>query len=104
MAGKWTAKDIPDQSGRVAVVTGANSGLGLVTARELARAGAAVVLTARDTAKGDQALASIRESVPGADVRVAELDLADSPPCAPSPTSDRCGPSRRPSTATGSIC
>jgi NAD(P)-dependent dehydrogenase (short-subunit alcohol dehydrogenase family) len=77
MADKWTLKDIPAQGGRVAVVTGANSGLGLVTARELARAGAAVVLTARDTAKGDQALASIRESVPGADVRVAELDLAD---------------------------
>jgi len=77
MAGKWTVKDIPDQGGRVAVVTGANSGLGLVTARELARAGAAVVLTARDTAKGDRALASIRDSVPGADVRVAELDLAD---------------------------
>jgi NAD(P)-dependent dehydrogenase (short-subunit alcohol dehydrogenase family) len=77
MAVKWTAKDIPDQSGRVAVVTGANSGLGLVTARELARAGATVVLTARDTAKGEQALASIREAVPGAEVRAQELDLAD---------------------------
>ena len=77
MAGKWTAKDIPDQSGRVAVVTGANSGLGLVTARELARAGAAVVLTARDTGKGEQAAASIRESVPAADISVQELDLAD---------------------------
>ncbi len=40
MASKWTTADIPDQHGRVAVVTGANSGLGLVTARELARAGA----------------------------------------------------------------
>ncbi len=77
MAGKWTAKDIPDQSGRLAVVTGANSGLGLVTARELARAGAAVVLAARNTAKGEQAAASINEAVPGADVRVQELDLAD---------------------------
>ena len=77
MAGKWTAKDIPDQSGRLAVVTGANSGLGLVTARELARSGAAVVLAARNTPKGEQAAASINEAVPGADVRVQELDLAD---------------------------
>jgi NAD(P)-dependent dehydrogenase (short-subunit alcohol dehydrogenase family) len=77
MVGKWTAKDIPDQSGRLAVVTGANSGLGLVTARELARSGAAVVLAARNTPKGEQAAASINEAVPGADVRVQELDLAD---------------------------
>jgi NAD(P)-dependent dehydrogenase (short-subunit alcohol dehydrogenase family) len=77
MAGKWTAKDIPDQSGRLAVVTGANSGLGLVTARELARSGAAVVLAARNTPKGEQAAASINEAVPGADVGVQELDLAD---------------------------
>ena len=41
MADGWNAGDIPDQSGRIAIVTGANSGLGLVTARELARAGAA---------------------------------------------------------------
>jgi NAD(P)-dependent dehydrogenase (short-subunit alcohol dehydrogenase family) len=77
MAGNWTAKDIPDQTGRLAVVTGANSGLGVVTARELARAGAAVVLAVRDTTKGEQAASSIRESVAGADVRVQELDLAD---------------------------
>ena len=48
----WTAGEIPDQSGQIAVVTGANSGLGLVTARELARAGATVVPTARDARKG----------------------------------------------------
>jgi len=77
MADRWTAADIPDQRGRVAIVTGANSGLGLATARELARAGATVVMSTRSTAKGDQAAASIRASVPAAVVEVAPLDLAD---------------------------
>ncbi len=72
MAG-WTAADIPDQSGRTAVVTGANSGLGLITARELARAGATVVLACRDTGKGERALQSFR----GSGARVERLDLAD---------------------------
>src|ERR1700722_991629 len=74
---KWTASDIPDQSGRLAVVTGANSGLGLVTARELSRAGAKVVIACRNVDKGSEALASIRAAVPSADASVAELDLAD---------------------------
>jgi NAD(P)-dependent dehydrogenase (short-subunit alcohol dehydrogenase family) len=77
MAGKWTARDIPDQSGRLALVTGANSGLGLVDARELARAGASVVLAVRDPAKGEQAAAGIRAEIPGAALEVRELDLAD---------------------------
>ena len=77
MADKWTAADIPDQSGRVAVVTGANSGLGLATARELARAGAHVVLAVRSTAKGDEAAGRIRSAVPTAALEVAPLDLAD---------------------------
>jgi NAD(P)-dependent dehydrogenase (short-subunit alcohol dehydrogenase family) len=72
----WSAAQIPDQSGRVAVVTGANSGLGLVTARELARAGAKVVLTARDQAKADGARAAITEAVPEADLDPRILDLA----------------------------
>jgi NAD(P)-dependent dehydrogenase (short-subunit alcohol dehydrogenase family) len=71
MAGKWTAADIPDQSGRVAVVTGANSGLGLSTARELARAGADVVMAVRNVAKGEQAMAEI-----SGDARLEQLDLA----------------------------
>jgi NAD(P)-dependent dehydrogenase (short-subunit alcohol dehydrogenase family) len=77
MAGKWTADDIPDQSGRLAVVTGANSGLGRATARELARAGAAVVLACRDTAKGEGAASEIHATVPAAQVTVEPLDLAD---------------------------
>jgi NAD(P)-dependent dehydrogenase (short-subunit alcohol dehydrogenase family) len=73
----WTAADIPDQRGRMAVVTGANSGLGLVTGRELARAGARVVLASRSTEKGEGAVARIRAAAPGADVSSAILDLAD---------------------------
>jgi NAD(P)-dependent dehydrogenase (short-subunit alcohol dehydrogenase family) len=76
MAG-WTAAQIPDQADRQVVVTGANSGLGLVTARELARAGASVVLACRNTGKGEQALASVRDVAPNAEIRLEELDLAD---------------------------
>jgi NAD(P)-dependent dehydrogenase (short-subunit alcohol dehydrogenase family) len=72
----WTASDLSDQHGRVAGVTGANSGIGLVTARELARVGASVIMACRDTAKGHRAAQTIRESVDSADVNVAELDLA----------------------------
>ena len=74
---KWTAEQIPDQSGRTAVVTGANSGLGLVTARELARAGAHVVLTARDESKGESARDAIAAEVPDAKLEPRVLDLAD---------------------------
>jgi NAD(P)-dependent dehydrogenase (short-subunit alcohol dehydrogenase family) len=75
MSAKWTAADIPDQSGRLAVVTGANSGLGLITARDLSRAGARVIMACRNTAKGEDAAGQIRSEVPGADVEVAALDL-----------------------------
>ncbi len=69
---KWTAADIPDQTGRTFVVTGANSGLGASTARELARAGASVIVACRNTTKGAAAAAGM----PG-QVEVRQLDLAD---------------------------
>ncbi len=69
----WTAADIPDQTGRTFVVTGANSGLGLVSARELARRGAHVVLACRDTAKGEEASRDFE----GGSHEVRRLDLAD---------------------------
>ncbi|MFI7635201.1 oxidoreductase [Nonomuraea sp. NPDC049400] len=74
---KWTADRIPDLNGRTAVVTGANSGLGLATTRELARHGAHVVLAVRDEAKGRRAAATISGARPGARLEVRRLDLAD---------------------------
>lgn len=76
MAG-WNLSDIPDQSGRTAVVTGANSGLGYVTARELARRGARVVLACRSEVRGTEAGDRLVTEVPGADVDFVRLDLGD---------------------------
>jgi NAD(P)-dependent dehydrogenase (short-subunit alcohol dehydrogenase family) len=75
MNGEWTERDVPGQNGRLAVVTGANTGLGFETARVLAARGAAVVLAVRDVEKGKRAAARIAETAPGADLTVQELDL-----------------------------
>ncbi|GLP70158.1 oxidoreductase [Streptomyces sp. TUS-ST3] len=73
----WSVEDVPDQSGRVAVVTGGNSGIGYVTARELARRGARVVLACRSEARGVQARDRLVGEVPGAQAEFARLDLGD---------------------------
>ena len=77
MKTRWTSADIPDQSGRVAIVTGSNSGIGFEAARELARKGARVVLACRSVDRGQEARERILAETPGADVEVMQLDLAD---------------------------
>jgi NAD(P)-dependent dehydrogenase (short-subunit alcohol dehydrogenase family) len=74
---KWTANDIPDLSGKTAVVTGANSGLGYQTALGLAGHGAHVVLACRDEGRGNQAIEQLRAELPDTSVELALLDLAD---------------------------
>lgn len=73
----WTTKDIPPQTGKRIIVTGANSGIGWHIALELARAGAEVTITARNEAKADDAAARIRRRVTNARLKTAILDLAD---------------------------
>ena len=68
----WTAADLPSFAGRTAIVTGANSGLGAVTARELARVGAKVILAVRNAGKGEAAAGEMT-----GDVEVRQLDLQD---------------------------
>src|SRR6266481_4133934 len=75
MTAKWTSGEVPGQRGRLAVVTGANTGLGFETARVLAARGASVVLAVRDIEKGKRAAARIAGTAPGADVMVQPLDL-----------------------------
>jgi NAD(P)-dependent dehydrogenase (short-subunit alcohol dehydrogenase family) len=73
---KWTADQLPDLTGRTAIVTGANSGIGWHTARALSEHGSRVVLAVRDVEKGKQAADRIRSALPAADVEVAHLDLS----------------------------
>jgi len=74
---KWTAADIPDQTGRTFMVTGANSGLGKQTAKELAGAGATVLMACRNAAKAADARDEIAAAHPGASLEIVSLDLSD---------------------------
>jgi NAD(P)-dependent dehydrogenase (short-subunit alcohol dehydrogenase family) len=76
MSARWTTDDVPGQQGRLAVVTGANTGLGFETAQALAARGASVVLAVRNVEKGKQAADRIAAGAPGATVTVQELDLS----------------------------
>jgi NAD(P)-dependent dehydrogenase (short-subunit alcohol dehydrogenase family) len=72
----FTARDVPEQHGRTALVTGANTGIGFWTAVHLARAGARVLVGSRSADKGDEALQRLRAAVPEADAEVLPLDLS----------------------------
>ena len=74
---KWTVQDIPSQEGRLAVVTGATSGVGFYTAKELARKRATVIMPARDMRKAKEAAERIEAEVPKARLYLADLDLAE---------------------------
>ncbi|MBR9975662.1 MAG: SDR family NAD(P)-dependent oxidoreductase [Bacteroidetes bacterium] len=73
----WNLADMPTLDGKIALVTGANAGIGYITASELARRGARVLLGVRDTGRGDAAKQRLLAEVPGADLRVLQLDLSD---------------------------
>ncbi|MDF1705698.1 MAG: oxidoreductase [Aeromicrobium sp.] len=73
----WTTDDIADLTGRRALITGVTGGLGTQIARELARHGASLVVTARDAAKAEATVASVRAETPGVEIDVVSLDLAD---------------------------
>jgi len=75
----WTTRDIPDQSGRTALITGGNSGLGYQAVLQLARKGARVLLAARDRARGTAALERLAAEAPAGNAELAQLDLATSP-------------------------
>lgn len=77
MRQRWTPAAIPPQAGKLAYITGANSGVGFYAALELARAGCAVILACRDRSKAEAALNRIRVAVPRAEVEIADLDLAN---------------------------
>lgn len=77
MSSKWTTAKIPDQSGKVAIVTGANSGIGYETVKALAAKGATVIMACRNLEKAHAAADKIKRDVPGAKLDIIQLDLAD---------------------------
>jgi NAD(P)-dependent dehydrogenase (short-subunit alcohol dehydrogenase family) len=76
MMNHWTAEDIPDQTGKIVIVTGANSGLGFEDTRALAKKGASVVMACRSIDKAEDAARRIRAEHPAADLTIMPLDLA----------------------------
>src|SRR5258707_13083647 len=88
----WSTADIPAQDGKTAVITGATGGLGYETALALAGAGANVVLTGRNDAKGRQALQTIRGQFPNAEITYDTLDLANLASVAEFSTRDAAAP------------
>src|SRR5947209_9799447 len=74
---RWTAHDIPDLSGRRAIITGANSGIGFYTALELARHGASVVMASRDEARGRDAVRQVAQQADRGSAELGLVDLAD---------------------------
>jgi NAD(P)-dependent dehydrogenase (short-subunit alcohol dehydrogenase family) len=77
MTSKWTAENIPDLTGKIAIVTGANSGIGYEMARALARKAATVILACRNKDKGEAAIRQIDREYPQAKAELMQLDLAD---------------------------
>lgn len=73
----WSGRDIPALSGKTAVVTGGNTGLGYETALALCRHGCKVVIACRSEARAQSAIARIQAAVPAADISFVQLDLAD---------------------------
>ncbi len=74
---KWTIDKIPNLAGKIAIVTGANSGLGFETSRALARSNAHVIMTSRNQQKGQKALNAIQQEAPDSSLQLTQLDLAD---------------------------
>ena len=77
MAQHWTEADIPDQTGRTALVTGANAGLGFHEALQLAKHGAHVYVAARNPQRGEAAITKLRQLAPAENLELVSLDLAD---------------------------
>jgi NAD(P)-dependent dehydrogenase (short-subunit alcohol dehydrogenase family) len=77
MTSNWTAKNIPDLTGKITIVTGANRGIGYATARALARKGARVILACRNKDKGEAAVRQIAQEYPEAKAVFIQLDLSD---------------------------
>ena len=77
MRESWTAREIPDLTRKIIIITGANSGIGYESARELTRKGAEVIVASRDPIKAERAILNLKEEIPGAKLEFIELNLAN---------------------------